>query len=60
MKRIIFLLVLMVAVSPGHSITMQIKKTEKMKDDIFNMVKRNDLPVVSKALEKRSECKCGG
>ena len=51
MKRIIFLLVLMVAVSPGHSITMQIKKTEKMKDDIFNMVKRNDLPAVSKALE---------
>lgn len=46
---------LMVAVSPGHSITMSNAKTEIMKDDILNMVKRNDLPGVSKALENGAD-----
>ena len=55
MKRILFLLALMVAVSPGHSITMSNAKTEIMKDDILNMVRRNDLPGVSKALENGAD-----
>src|SRR5688500_20256454 len=55
MKRILFLLALMVAVSPGHSITMSNAKTEIMKGDILNMVRRNDLPGVSKALENGAD-----
>src|SRR5688500_1731127 len=55
MKRILFLLAWMVAVSPGHSITMSNAKTEIMKDDILNMVRRNDLPGVSKALENGAD-----
>ena len=55
MKSVLFLLALMVAVSSAHSITMSNVKAEIMKDDIFNMVRRNDLPGVSKALDNGAD-----